>query len=255
MSEEIEELEDKIEGLTKRAQTERAEHMRSLHAQWVDSGYHKDQLAPLLKEFHPLINQKTTEWSSGARQVNPMAVRAAITNKVVEAFKTYDPTKAGLNTHVQTRIKGALRDVIAAQNIARIPEEDAFRIGDINRAKGLLSDQLGRDPTHHEIASHLGLDAKRVQRIIKRQVPDVASGSFESDPLGSLVGRDREIIPLLRPQLQEKDRPVFDHIYHPTDPVLSTGVIAKKLGVSDSDVARAKSRIWTVYQGFKLHVV
>lgn len=167
----------------------------------------------------------------------------------LKAFETYDPKKSALNTHVQNHLKGLLRELVNVQNMARIPEENALLIGKIDRAKGILEDDLGRPPTAQEIARHAGISVKALQRVQKQRVSDLSSGGSEVALTMNVSPRDREILPLLRGRLQPKDQKIFDLIYN--DNIQSTGELARKAGVSPSDVSSSKTRIANLYNEFK----
>lgn len=221
-----------------------------LHQQWVQAGKSPEHLSPLLDHFRPDIQREAVRISGGAKMVNPVAVQGKLTALALKAFETWDPDKgAALRTHVINSFKPARRFVGQAQNVARIPEEDALRIGDLQRATAHLSDQFGRAPTLKELSEETGLPERRVKRIQSRQVSDIPTGAFEVDAVGTNTARDLEIQPLIRERLNEHDRKVFDLIYRSDgQPALGTGQIAKKLGLRDYQVSEAKGRIIKVWK-------
>lgn len=224
-----------------------------LHKDWVAGGKRKEDVAPLLGVFKPIIARKAQEISKGAKLVNPAALEGHLTALAVDAFHSWDPdhpSGATLQTHVINNLRPALRKVIQWQNVARIPEEDALRIGQVGRAEAALSDQFGRPPTLGEIAKEVGISEKQVGRVKKRQIADVSSGAFEVDPLGVHAGRDLEIAPLLREHLTPRQQQVFDLVYHPTAPVRSTGEIARRLGLKDWEVSDAKTQIAVTWKRY-----
>lgn len=225
-----------------------------LHAQWVAGGKSKDEVAPLLNVFEPIIARKVQEISKGAKMVNQTALQGQLTSMAVDAFHSWDPNHpsgATLHTHVVNNLRPGLRQVIKWQNVARIPEEDALQIGRVGRADAELGDQLGRAPTLGEIAREIGLSERQVKRVKKRQVADISSGAFEVDPLGVSAGRDAEILPLLREHLTPRQQQVFDEVYHPHNPTTSTSVIAKKLGLKDWEVSEAKTDIANIWKRYR----
>lgn len=227
----------------------RADRDRELHQQWLKSGKQPEALQPLLQRYQPFIDSKAKQLSGGAL-VNNEATKLHITSAVIKAFESYDPARGtALNTHVQNRAQGVLRKVIEAQNIARIPEEDALQIGKIDRAKARLEEDLGRAPTQQELAGDLGFSAKRLQRIQNRRVRDLSSGGFEVSVTEALPARDREILPLIRGQLSPQDQKVFDLFYN--EGVRKPGEISARLGMSGPDTSRAITRIINKYNEHK----
>jgi len=182
----------------------------------------------------------------------PQAIDASLMIHFVNALHSYDPTKAGLNTHVQNRLQSTLRDVIRSQNVARIPEDVAANIGKVQRAQASLQDELGRKPTDSEIATRAGLTPKGVQGVLRRLVADIPSGSFESDAVHGRISRDSEVLPLLREHLKPETQRVFDTLFHPTNPVLGTGDIARRLGMDEPTVSKHRTAIVEAYNKFKL---
>jgi DNA-directed RNA polymerase specialized sigma subunit len=185
------------------------------------------------------------------------AFEAELTKHVIKAIETYDPNRgASLNTHVNHRIQKAKRYMVQQQNLARIPEEQAYRIGDIQRTQDELFEQFGRKATHAEIGTHLGMPEKRVTTIIKSMRRDIPSSRWESDPEVTQISqqsqREHEILPLIRDTLNPQEQQVFDHIYgHNGTPVISgTGQLAKRLGMSPSQVSRLKTSIGNKYRSY-----
>ena len=216
---------------------------------WKSSDQDPEHLEPLLRAYQPFIRRKAQEFGKGLAMVPASALEAEVTKHVIGAFETFNPNAgAQLTTHVHNRAQKALRFVIKHQNIASIPEAKSFRIGDIGRAEGFLQAELGRAPSNAEIAEHIrGLGKKmtetQVGQIRKAIVKDVPGSTFESDPLGRVSSRQREVLSLLPQILSPEEKAVFDLVYHPTSPVTSTGDIARRLGKSEPQVSRLKSAI------------
>lgn len=243
---EIDQVLSKIASREKKGAEARGQRDLQLHREWIESGKKPEKLQPLLQRFEPFVNSKTRQLSGGAL-LNDDATRLHVVNAVVKAFETYDPTRgAGLNTHVQNRAMGVLRKVIKAQNIAAIPEEDALQIGKIDREKARLEEDLGRAPTHQELAGSLGMSTDRVKRIQNRRVRDLSSGGFEVSVTQATSARDREILPFVRDRLTPFDQKVFDLIYEKG--IRKPGDITRHLGVSPADTSRAITRIQNIYK-------
>jgi len=208
-------------------------------------------LQPLLKQFEPTFGHAVRSWK--APNVNESAFRAEITRHAIKALEGYDPNRgASLTTHVTGRIQKAKRFNTQAQNMAYIPEEKAKYIGQIDAAKDQLYDELGREPTHTEIAPLVGISPKRVKEIQGLRRADIRSSSFQSDPQGHTSSRDQEIISLLRPELKGDEQKVYDYIYGQNGKpvVTSTGELARLLGKSPSQVSRLKNRIGEAYKKY-----
>lgn len=235
--------------LEKRAH--RDEKHRELWQTWKTDP-NPQTLKPLLKELEPVFGHALRSWK--APNVNEAAFKAEIVTHAIKALQNYDPNRgASLSTHITGRIQKAKRFNTQAQNMAYIPEEKARHIGAIDAARDSLYDDLGRDPTHTEIAKIVGLTPNRVKEIQGLRRADIRGSTFASDPVGHSSSRDQEIISLLRAELKPDEQSVYDHIYGQNGkPVVSsTGALAKLLGKTDSQVSRIKNRIAEAYNKYK----
>jgi hypothetical protein len=209
-------------------------------------------LKPLLQQFAPTFNHAIKSWK--APNVNEAAFRAEIQSHAIKAFGNYDPNRgASLTTHVTGRIQKAKRFNTQSQNMAYIPEDKAKWIGKIDAAKDQLYEELGRDPTHIELAPLVGISPKRVKEIQGLRRADIRSSTFQSDPGGYSSSRDQEIISLLRSELKGDEQLVYDHIYGQNGKpvVTSTGELGRLLGKSPSQISRLKSRIAAAYKKYQ----
>lgn len=231
------------------ASTPRQEKEFGQWQQWQQGGKQPEHLEPLLNSYNTLIKRKAQEYGGGAVMIPKEALEAEVTKHVIGAFETYDPNRGtSLLTHVYHRIPKAQRFVVRSQNMAYIPEPKANRIGDISRASSDLMETLGRKPSPAEIAEHPfvsrhEMTIKQVKATMKAQVKDVPSSSLESDPTLSHSPRDQEVLSLLPSVLNHEEKRVFDLIYHPTTPIISTTELAKRLNKNMSQVSRLKSSI------------
>lgn len=236
-------IEEALETMDKSAAQKRERETEMWH-NWNTQGRQPEHLEPLLTSYSPFINQKVNEYSRNAAMLSPEAVKAEVQKQVIKAFETYDPNRgAQLLTHVYQRVPKALRFVVTNQNVAHIPERPAYAIGKVNRGQAELQETLGRDPTHEELAGHLGMSVKALKRVQSAQIKDVPSSAFEAAPNTFANQRQQEILSMLPHVLTPEEKKVFDLVYHPENPVISTGALAKQLGMSAPQVSRLKSSI------------
>jgi integrase len=207
-------------------------------------------LQPLLHQFEPIFSSKVREWK--APNTNEAAFRADLNKRAINAFENYDPNKASLVTHVNNYLKKSKRFNTRNQNLAYIPEEKAKYIGKIDAARDQLYDEFGREPTHSEVGSIVGISGRRVKEIQGLRRADIIGSSFQSDPQGHVGSRDQEVISLLRQELKGDEQKVYDYVYgqNGMPKIESTGEIARRMGKSDSQVSRIKNRIAEVYKKY-----
>lgn len=211
-----------------------------------------ENMDALMTRFEPVFRSKANLWK--APNVNQAAFLTNLKINAVDAFRTYDPNKgAALRTHLEHRLQKAKRFNTQQQNYAYMPEEQVNQIGRIDQAKDELGETLGRAPTSAEISAHLNqgmkgrglLTPKRVDRILQGQRKDIVSSSFESDPTSNAINREREVIMLLRPNLNSEQQEVYDHLYgqNGKSVITSTTELARVLGKSPSQISRLRTGI------------
>src|ERR1700734_1448383 len=169
------------------AKDQRKQHELDLWHQWKNNGQKPEHLEPLLALYEPNFKLKTRQ--SKAPNIPASAFKIALQERFIQALKTYDPSKAALNTHVENNLRKVSRYNIRNQNLAYIPEDQVSKIAPILKAQDELEEELGREPTHQEIADHVSdstgkrITAQRVATVIKSQRKDIPGSAFESDPV------------------------------------------------------------------------
>lgn len=208
-------------------------------------------LQPLLKELAPTFGAAAQKYK--APNVNDAAFHAAVQKEAIKSLENYDPNRgASIVTHVTNGLKKVQRFNTRAQNNAYIPEEKSKYIGKIDSAIDELRDEFGREPTHNEIGGVVGISGRRVKEIQGLRRDDIRGGAFASDPVGHVGSRDQEVVALLRSELKGNDQQVYDYIYgqNGKPKIESTGEIAKRMGLSPSQVSRSKNRIAETYNKY-----
>ena len=255
------------------AQTQRKQHELDLLNHWKENGHKPEDLAPLLKLYAPVFNKRMS-WK--APRVPEVVFKKELEGHAIRAFYSYDPNRGtALNTHVENHLVKAQRYNNKYQNTAYIPEEKSRYIGHISRAKDALMDELNREPTSAEIHAHMikdpdhdfrKLTPKLIETIQKGQRRDIPAGmfagaeEFDYTPGSNVGGRAYEeqqialaanILPDIFP-----NKPILHTIFNYTfgtndhPKVLRTGTLAKKMGLSESQVARHKTVMGDILKKF-----
>lgn len=223
---------------------------------WKESGEDPDKLQPLLQSLNPVINSNVLRHK--APRIHKPVIEAEARTLTVKALRRYNPAKGTMvSTHVHNNLKGLNRFVKKHQNFTRIVETQANRIGDYQRAKDLLSEQLGREPTTLELSNHLKMSLKKVERLEKELRKDSFSAlssddAVESNPFEQVLPVHREVIQMLPYELTLDEQKVFNHLFGRggVKKDTSTGSIARKLGWSQSKVSQTKNSISKKYQQY-----
>lgn len=172
-----------------------------LWKQWNKTKSNTD-LQALLNHLAPVINQQVTRW--GGTLSRPMLeTKAKIL--AVEAIRSYQPSRgAALATHVTNRLQKLSRTVYTHTQAARLPEHKAVGMTTFSVASDQLQNDLGRSPTHIELADHLGWTQGRTrefQRAYDRKEL-LTSGEFN---------------PSAFPVADQHD-PIIDYVYFDMEP-------------------------------------
>jgi DNA-directed RNA polymerase specialized sigma subunit len=237
------------------AKDQRKQKELDLWSTWKNNGQKPEHLEPLLKLYDPVMNLKSRQ--NKAPNIPASAFKIALQEQLIKALKSYDPAKAALNTHVENHLRKVSRYNIRMQNFAYIPEDAVSKISPILKAQDTLEEELGREPTHQEIADHITestgkrITAQRVATVIKSQRKDIPGSAFESDPVPkpsnfeeSQIAVAANILPTLFPN-KPMLHSLFHHIYGTDDheKITSTTALAKKFGTNLSQISRMKKTI------------
>jgi hypothetical protein len=134
----------------------------------------------LLDEHSYTINQHIKKWSGVLPEI---VLKKHAESFALDAFKSFDPSKgAQIQTHMYNHLQRLGRLNYANQNIAKIPEHHIRNISKVNDTENMLTDTLGREPSHAEIAKHLKIPVSHV-----KQVKMITRSEY------SVEGRDEEL--------------------------------------------------------------
>jgi DNA-directed RNA polymerase specialized sigma subunit len=224
---------------------------------WKTKGEDPEALAPLLSSLNPVITAQVNRHR--APRIYKPAIEAHARTLTVQALRRYDPSKStAIASHVQNNLKGLNRYVKKHQNFTRIVEAQANKIGPYTRAKGLLQEELGRDPTTLEIADHLKMSVKKIERLEMEIRPDIFSlpatgeDAFESSPFEEVSPQHREVLEMLPYELTSDETAVFNHLFGRGGKrkITVMGDIAKELKWSPSKVSQLKDSISKKYRSY-----
>ncbi len=126
----------------------------------------------LKKSLDPLLQSQINRYQHPS--IPRSALEAEARKLALEAFKTYDPSKAQLGTHVTNHQKHLQRYVLNYVNIGKIPENRALAVGKFQKIKQNLMEDLGREPNTIELADSLTWAPREVERMENELRKDLA---------------------------------------------------------------------------------
>ena len=207
----------------------------------------------LLGAVDPILREALRIY--GSSQGDSPTLRSKAKMLAIDAFGSYDPTRAKLRTHLLSQLQGLRRMAAKEQQIISVPEQVLLDQGHLREAENKLRDQLGRDPSDWELADHTGLSPKRLA-YLRTMKPTFSEGK--------LTRVDEEGSSMSTPAVEagpskEGNNAWLDFVYadlHPTDQlimehtlglhgkkVLSNQEVARKLGLSPGAISQRKARI------------
>lgn len=134
----------------------------------------------LLNNFKGPITRTARQQSN----VRPYSVvEAELKDLTLKAFDTFNPNKGTkLLTHVMSNYKKVSRDNIANQHAIRVPENIHFKFKPITDANMYLTDTLGREPTHQEVADYIKWPLAKVVDASTRLRKELVESKQTYDP-------------------------------------------------------------------------
>ena len=170
-----------------------------------------------------------------------------------DALRTYDPSKAQLNTHVFNAVhQKAKRLNYMYQNLGSMPEPRAQIVGLYQNEYANLRDALGREPSTAEVADRMGIGMKQVSLIQKELRKDLAMGEGTEEVSFAEGSRDEELLNYLYYDLGSEEKVVYEYLFGKfgkqrlvkKNNKPDFDAIAQKMGVSTSKVR-------TIFTGMK----
>lgn len=198
-------------------------------------------LQRILDQLNPVIQRAVNQWSGTLARA---ALELEAKSLAREALDTYRASGgASLATHVTNRLKKLSRISYQHQNLARIPEYQLRKYHTFTTAQAQLQDELGRDPTEHELADQLAWSVPAVsafQHSLRQEF--IESG--ETPPIFDTSPGDNGIIDYIYYDLSPIQQKIFGGTagYH-EEPQLSNTQLMKKLDITQGQLSYQKRLI------------
>jgi DNA-directed RNA polymerase specialized sigma subunit len=219
---------------------------------WKKSGFQPQHLRPLQQSLMRIVKSHVNKWKAANVPTDMIEMHA--TQLMIEALKDYNPNimvmgrSRTVGSHVHDRLKRLQRFVVENQNAGRVVEQRAGKnIRIFQEATAMLTTELGREPSHVELAEKMTLQmgkpvtVKQVQMFTRENRKDraVADESFSFMPTDTRI-----LLKLLPEELTPLENQVFERFYGVNgSPKMKPGEIARSLNLSGPRVSRLLNTI------------
>jgi hypothetical protein len=150
----------------------------------------KETFTPLYQAFKPWI-MKASRPNTFGSPLPASAHWALATQSFLDSIRTFKPELGNFHSHAFTTINNKGKRLnLKYQNIGYIPEARATKYQIFKNSTNLLREQLGREPSTHEIADDMGWSPKMVETMRKEIRDDLVLDEGYSD-LQSVIKSDK----------------------------------------------------------------
>jgi len=205
-------------------------------------------LNELIYSLDPLIQHQVDRFSKAP--IPRSSIEAEARKLAVKSFQDYDPSKAGLNTHITNHLKHLQRFVADYQNVGRIPENRAIAISRFHNIKSNLEETLGRPPSTLELADELQWSPAEVGRMEKELRNDLSMTSKEEDEFFDYdynkTNETRELVEFVYwdPTISGEERKILEFSFGlGGNPKLDVKDIAIRLNRSETYIRKLREKL------------
>lgn len=214
---------------------ERRNKDAALYDQW-NATKSPQHLGALMEQLSPLI-YKEVQHTSGS--LPRAALSSAAKRWTIKAIETYDPTKgAALSTHVTSYLRKVRRMNYKFQNAVMLPEDKHRQFESFRHARETLTEQLSREPTDEELASHVGWSKPQVIKF-KKSLYDDLTESGEKHPVEFVQSTDNAFLMEYLNHTLSPDEKFILHNFKE----MPAKDLAEKLGVNISRLNYLKGKL------------
>lgn len=201
-------------------------------------------LQAVVNVLRPVIQKEVQRWSG---TLAGATLETKATTLAVEAIKSYNPNMGtALSTHVTNRLQKLSRMVYSHTQAARLPEHKAVAMTAFASAHNQLNSELGRSPTHLELAENLGWSKKRTedfQSAFQRQEL-LTSGDFQPSTFAVNDYDQDPIVDFIYHDLSPADQALFEDVTgYGGAKVLSNPKLMKKHKLTQGQLSYRKRKL------------
>ncbi len=198
----------------------------------------------LLKDRHRgMVLQMVNQYRAAAIPAASLEAEAwLLFDDAVNHFKPDQGAK--FSTYLNYQLRKLDRHTKKYQNVARIPEVLAGKIGDYDRKQQELAQDLKRQPTNKEMAGALGMKVKHVEQLNRSRRGDFFEGKFEGQDVVNQNEKIDWILREVRDELNPQELQVYDHLIgYNVKKITNKRDLATKLNMSPGRVSQITRQI------------
>lgn len=199
---------------------------------WQETG-EQTKMTELLTSLTPLLKYTIRRYDKFPIPYNVLLHHAM--QKTRDALGKYDPNKGQINTYITNQLRTIDRFVKSYQNLTYLPEYLAQEFGRHSEAQRVLEKRFDRSPTVGELAKHMKITPKHVERIEAAKAPQSLMGATPEiqggDILDTTESEMGDALAYLREELGGSERKAFDYLSGHRGKPMSSQAAAEKLKV------------------------
>lgn len=202
----------------------------------------KGSTVQLLQKLNPTIDAAIKSFAQGNQEYRTKAKVLAL-----ESIKTYDPSKAKLETHVYNNLKRLQRISADRGNVIHVPEQSALDKRSLDKLIKEYSIDNGIEPSYQWLSDKTGMPIKKISRLLN--IKGQTSTSMVRGESGDSLDRaPRTATTLyedtLYQELDEKDKKIYEWLTgYQGAPMLNRATVAQKLNISLPALSQRISKI------------
>jgi len=206
----------------------------------------EEALTRLVEYNLPLVHACLKRFRSYGRDMEELYQQGCL--GLVKACRRFDPDYGVcFSTYAVPLILGEIRRFLRDDHPLHLARQDKERLARVPKASAALTQALGREPTIHELAQVLRMDANELVWLMESRSPAASLDQSEGDerPLNERIGgSDPQMdILLLKDMIQRLPPQSRQVIYHRFRAGRTQAQTAQILGVSQVQVSRLERRI------------
>lgn len=196
-------------------------------------------MAIIVKKYTPLLMSELPKYKGNL----PSSTMKSIGKKlIIKAARTYNPERGKFSTHLVPNLLPLHRTNYESSSTVRLSEELQSGVNVYKQMVDYLKDKFGHEPTIAELADNLNWTPSKVARTQKMLKQEVIASNIDVTP--AYTKEEDPRLAFVYKDLDAQDKFIFEKkLGYLGTPTMSSGDIAKKLGISQTSVSLKSKKI------------